>query len=32
MNRRFDIEHTRVPGDRRSYALDDLGTPRLEGS
>lgn len=31
MNTRLDIELTRVPGDRRSYALDDVGTLRLEG-
>lgn len=31
MNRCVDIELTRVPGDRRSYALDDVGMLRLEG-
>jgi hypothetical protein len=31
MNRRYDIELTRIPGDRRCYALDDVGTLRLEG-
>lgn len=31
MNVRLEIELVRVPGDRRRYALGDLGTLRLEG-
>jgi hypothetical protein len=31
MTKLFEIDLARVPGDRRLYALDDLGTLRLEG-